>query len=139
MNSDQVKQALLDLLNADTEKGRTWFFPSNVSDRYTVILGLDLKQSAKAIGTALISVLLAILIFRSTAVFPLIIYVIVGLVSFGGVWAFYGINNQLQSSNVLTNQYMILKYIALGGAVALIIIAIYQFYKNNYNLIPSVK
>ena len=53
MNSDQVKQALLDLLNADTEKGRTWFFPSNVSDRYTVILGLDLKQSAKAIGTAL--------------------------------------------------------------------------------------
>ena len=139
MNSDQVKQALLDLLNADTEKGRTWFFPSNVSDRYTVILGLDLKQSAKAIGTALISVLLAILIFRSTAVFPLIIYVIVGLVSFGGVWAFYGINNQLQSSNVLTNQHMILKYIALGGAVALIIIAIYQFYKNNYNLIPSVK
>ena len=43
------------------KKGRTWFFPSNVSDRYTVILGLDLKQSAKAIGTALISVLLAIL------------------------------------------------------------------------------
>lgn len=26
MNSEQVKQALLDLLNADTEKGRTWFF-----------------------------------------------------------------------------------------------------------------
>ena len=65
MNSDQVKQALLELLNADTDKGRTWFFPSNVSDRYTIVLGLDLKQSAKAFGATLISVLLMILLFRS--------------------------------------------------------------------------
>ena len=37
MNSDQVKQALLDLLNADTEKGRTWFFPSkDNSQQYLV-------------------------------------------------------------------------------------------------------
>lgn len=106
MNSDQVKQALLDLLNADTEKGRTWFFPSNVSDRYTVILGLDLKQSAKAIGTALISVLLAILIFRSTAVFPLIIYVIVGLVSFGGVWAFYTIKPITDRPNISISDFI---------------------------------
>ena len=106
MNSDQVKQALLDLLNSDTEKGRTWFFPSNVSDRYTVILGLDIKQSAKAIGTALISVLLAILIFRSTAVFPLIIYVIVGLVSFGGVWAFYTIKPNTDRPNISISDFM---------------------------------
>ena len=66
----------------------------------------DYVESAKAIGTALISVLLAILIFRSTAVFPLIIYVIVGLVSFGGVWAFYTIKPITDRPNISISDFM---------------------------------
>lgn len=106
MNSDQVKQALLELLHTDTEKGRTWFFPSNVSDRYAVILGLDLKQSVQAIGAACVSVALAILLFRSSAIFPLIFYVIIGLVSFGGVWAFYTIKPITDRPNISISDFM---------------------------------
>lgn len=106
MNSEQVKQALLELLNEDTEKGRTWFFPSNVSDRYTVLLGLDLKQSAKTIGVTLVSVLVTILLFRSTAVFPLILYAIVGLLSFGSVWAYYTIKPIPNRPNISISDFI---------------------------------
>ncbi|CEN29518.1 MULTISPECIES: hypothetical protein [Pseudolactococcus] len=106
MNSDQVKQALLELLNADTDKGRTWFFPSNVSDRYTIVLGLDLKQSAKAFGATLISVLLMILLFRSKGVLALILYVIVGLISFGGVWAYYTIKPITNRPNISISDFL---------------------------------
>lgn len=106
MNIDQVKQALLELLNADTDKGRTWFFPSNVSDRYTIVLGLDLKQSAKAFGATLISVLLMILLFRSKGVLALILYVIVGLISFGGVWAYYTIKPITNRPNISISDFL---------------------------------
>src|SRR5574341_2574042 len=106
MNSDQVKQALLELLNADTDKGRTWFFPSNVSDRYTIVLRLDLKQSAKAFGATLISVLLMILLFRSKGVLALILYVIVGLISFGGVWAYYTIKPITNRPNISISDFL---------------------------------
>ena len=106
MNSDQVKQALLELLNADTDKGRTWFFPSNVSDRYIIVLGLDLKQSAKAFGATLISVLLMILLFRSKGVLALILYVIVGLISFGGVWAYYTIKPITNRPNISISDFL---------------------------------
>lgn len=106
MNTEQVKQALLDLLNADTEKGKTWFFPSNVSDSYSVILGLDLKQSVKAIGTALASILVMVVLLRSTSVLPLIIYVIVGLLSFGSVWAFYTIKPITDRPNISISDFL---------------------------------
>lgn len=112
-----------------------WIFVATIVNISATLVKLKwnrfyLSENFWASLTLIVAVILIYLITLKikNAVFPLPI-----------AWAFYGINNQLQSSNVLTNQYMILKYIALGGAVALIIIAIYQFYKNNYNLIPSVK
>jgi len=106
MNSEEVKQGLLELLNEDTEKGRSWFFPSNVSDQYTVILGLDLKQSIKAIGTSMASLGIVILIFRSTAVFPLIIYALTGLISFGVVWAYYTLKPITDRTNISISEFL---------------------------------
>lgn len=106
MNSEEVKQGLLELLNEDTEKGRSWFFPSNVSDQYTVVLGLDLKQSIKAIGTAMASLGIVILIFRSTAVFPLIIYALTGLIAFGAVWAYYTLKPITDRTNISISEFL---------------------------------
>lgn len=106
MNHEELKQALLEMLNEDSEKGKTWFFPSNVSDRYTVILGLDLKQSLQAVGVSILSILLTILLFRSSGIFALILYVIVGLISFGVVWAYHIIKPIPDRANISIADFM---------------------------------
>ncbi|MBQ3641652.1 glycosyltransferase, partial [bacterium] len=73
---------------------------------YTIVLGLDLKQSAKAFGATLISVLLMILLFRSKGVLALILYVIVGLISFGGVWAYYTIKPITNRPNISISDFL---------------------------------
>lgn len=106
MDSERLKEALLELLNADTEKGQTWFFPSNVSDHYTVILGLNLKQSLKAIGATVLSVLLAVVILRSMAVIALVVYVLIGLITFGGIWTFYVIKPITDRPNISISDFI---------------------------------
>lgn len=108
-----------------------WIFIATVVNISATLVKLKwnrfyLSENFWASLTLIVAVILIYLITLKikNAVFPLPI-----------AWAFYGI----QSSNVLTNQYMILKYIASVGAVALIIIAIYQFYKNDYSFIPNNK
>lgn len=108
-----------------------WFFVATIVNISATLVKLKwnkfyLSENFWASLTLIIAVILIFLITLKikNAVFPLPI-----------AWAFYGIYTQVQSSNILINQHMILKYIALGGSVVLIIISIYQFYKNDYSFI----
>jgi len=44
MDQDQVKQALLELIDSDTRKGRKWFFPKNVDNQYKIFMNMTFKE-----------------------------------------------------------------------------------------------
>lgn len=44
MDKDQVKQALLEIIDANEKRGRKWFFPKNVDNQYKVFANMTLKE-----------------------------------------------------------------------------------------------
>ena len=88
MNTEDVRNALLELLHEDTEKGKTWFFPSNVNEHYLLFLGLTVKESIQAISTGIGSLLLMVVLFRSANIWTLLLYVFAGGIGFFSVWGY---------------------------------------------------
>ncbi|WP_382549338.1 hypothetical protein [Streptomyces sp. NPDC057131] len=44
MDQDQVKQALLEMLDGNEKRGRKWFFPKNVDNQYKILANMTLKE-----------------------------------------------------------------------------------------------
>lgn len=44
MDQDQVKQALLEMLDSSGKRGRKWFFPKNVNNQYKILANMTLKE-----------------------------------------------------------------------------------------------
>lgn len=44
MEQDQVKQALLEIIEANGKRGRKWFFPKNVDNQYKILANMTLKE-----------------------------------------------------------------------------------------------
>lgn len=106
MDNEQLKQGILELLNADTEKGKMWFFPSNVSESHTVLLGLNLKQTLKAVGFSILSLVVTVLLFRSKAILAMILYLFIILVTFGSMWAYYIIKPITDRPNISISNFL---------------------------------
>ena len=106
MNSEDLRLAMLELLHEDTEKGKTWFFPSNVNSQYILFLGLGVKQFAYAFLTSIISTGLVILLFRKSSAFFLIMYSLIALISFGSVWAFYTVKPITDRPNISISDFL---------------------------------
>lgn len=53
-------------------------------------------------------------------------------------WAYLGINQFLSSPNGFNGQYVLLQNIAFIGAIVILLIAIFQFYKNCMSLTPRL-
>ena len=54
MDQDQVKQALLDILDSNGKRGRKWFFPKNVDNQYKILANMTLKELVIYIFPALL-------------------------------------------------------------------------------------
>ncbi|MCM3113650.1 hypothetical protein [Lederbergia lenta] len=54
MNQEQVKDALLELLDSNGKRGRKWFFPKNVDNQYKILANMTLKELVFYILPALI-------------------------------------------------------------------------------------
>lgn len=46
MDQNQVKQALLEIIDSNTRKGRKWFFPKNVDNQYKIFMNMTFKELA---------------------------------------------------------------------------------------------
>lgn len=46
MDQDQIRQTLVEILDSDGKKGRRWFFPKNVDNKYKLFLNLTFKELA---------------------------------------------------------------------------------------------
>lgn len=110
-----------------------WIFIATVVNISATLVKLgwnrfNLPDYYWAIIILIISVVLVILVNHryKNAIFPLPI-----------AWAYYGIHTFLQSVDGFAGQYPLLEYAAIGGLVALVIISMYRFYKNNYRIIPQ--
>lgn len=44
MDQDQVKQALLEMIDSSGRRGRKWFFPKNVDNQYKILANMTLKE-----------------------------------------------------------------------------------------------
>lgn len=44
MDQEQVKQALLEMIDSSGKKGRKWFFPKNVDNQYKILANMTLKE-----------------------------------------------------------------------------------------------
>uniref|UniRef100_UPI003F498256 hypothetical protein n=1 Tax=Niallia taxi TaxID=2499688 RepID=UPI003F498256 len=44
MDQDQVKQALLEMLDGNEKRGRKWFFPKNVDNQYKILANMTLRE-----------------------------------------------------------------------------------------------
>lgn len=54
MDQEQIKQALLELLDIDGKRGRKWFFPKNVDNKYKILANMTLKELVFYIFPALL-------------------------------------------------------------------------------------
>ena len=54
MDQDQVKQALLEMLDSNGKRGRKWFFPKNVDNQYKILANMTLKEILTYIFPALL-------------------------------------------------------------------------------------
>lgn len=54
MDQEQVKQALLELLDSNGKKGRKWFFPKNVDNQYKILGNMTLKELVMYVLPALL-------------------------------------------------------------------------------------
>jgi len=106
LDTDQLKQALVEMAGEDSEKGRTWFFPSNVSDRYAIFLGLDLKQSGITLCSGLLCLVIAGLFLRSSAAWALVIYAFSFMLPVGIVWAYYTVKPITDRPNISIADYL---------------------------------
>ncbi|EOS7966690.1 glycosyltransferase [Enterococcus hirae] len=88
MNVEEIRKALLELLHEDIEKGKTWFFPSNVNEHYLLMLGLTIKESIQAVGAGIGSLLFMVFLFRSTSIWAFLFYVLAGGIGFLAVWGY---------------------------------------------------
>lgn len=106
MDTESLRQALLELLQADTEKGKTWFFPSNVSDKYILFLGLTIKHGIQAVGVSIVTLMISILLFRSAHPLAVIFYAFSTLVSFGTVWGYHTFKPISDRKNISIADFM---------------------------------
>ncbi|MCM3603123.1 hypothetical protein M3175_20500 [Robertmurraya korlensis] len=44
MDQEQVKQALLEMIDSNGKRGRKWFFPKNVDNQYKILANMTLKE-----------------------------------------------------------------------------------------------
>jgi hypothetical protein len=73
MEQDQIKQALLDLIDSNSRKGRKWFFPKNVDNQYKIFMNMTFKELAMYVAPAFVlSGLIAIIPPYSSVFFWLI-------------------------------------------------------------------
>ncbi|WP_110925954.1 hypothetical protein [Bacillus massiliglaciei] len=54
MDQDQIKQALIEILDSNGKKGRRWFFPKNVDNQYKILANMTLKELLLYIFPALL-------------------------------------------------------------------------------------
>ena len=105
MNTEDVRNALLELLHEDIEKGKTWFFPSNVNEHYILMLGLTVKESVQAIGAGSGSLLLMVLLFRSANVWAFLLYIFAGGIGFFSVWGYKAFKPISDRPNISISDY----------------------------------
>ncbi len=106
MDTEQLKQALVELAGEDIEKGKHWFFPSNVSDRYAILLGLDLKQSGVTLGIGAISLACMVLLLRSNAAWAIVCYAFSFMLPVGLIWAYYTIKPITDRPNISISDFL---------------------------------
>ena len=80
-----------------------------------------------ASGTLIIAIFLVLIVMRSiqNVIFPLPI-----------AWAYLGIYNFLISPEGFNGEFTILQLVTLVGLGILILISVFQLYRNNFALIP---
>lgn len=110
-----------------------WIFIATVVNVATTLVklnwdGFGISDNLWANTILIIAVILVALvnIKNRNAIFPLPI-----------AWAFYGINSFLKSSEGFSGMYPIVEKVSIGGMIVLLVISMYRFYKNNYQIIPS--
>ncbi|MGM0941321.1 MAG: hypothetical protein ACQEWU_10215 [Bacillota bacterium] len=54
MDLEQVKEALLEIIDSNSKKGRKWFFPKNVDNQYKILANMTLKELLIYIAPALL-------------------------------------------------------------------------------------
>ena len=111
-----------------------WLFIATVVNISATLVKLNwnrfnLSENLWANVIIIVAVILVFLVNlkNKNAVFPLPI-----------AWAFFGINNFLRSPEGFSGMYLILEQVTIGGMIALLIIALYRFYKNKYRVIPII-
>lgn len=105
MNTEDVRNALVELLHEDTEKGKTWFFPSNVNEHYILMLGLTVKESIQALTMGIGSLFLMVLLFRSANVWAFLLYAFAGGIGFFSVWGYKVFKPISDRPNISISEY----------------------------------
>lgn len=105
MDTETLKQAFLEMLQVDTERGKTWFFPRNVSNKYTVALGLTAKQLAITIGIGLLAMGVPIVLFRKSTILFVVIYLIFGIVGVSLSWFYFIFKPISARENISVSEY----------------------------------
>lgn len=73
MDQEQVKQALLEIIDSNGKRGRKWFFPKNVDNQYKILANMTLKELVLYIFPALlVSTLIGLIPPYNSVVFWLI-------------------------------------------------------------------
>jgi hypothetical protein len=54
MDHEQVKQALLEIIDSNGKRGRKWFFPKNVDNQYKILANMTLKELVLYVFPALL-------------------------------------------------------------------------------------
>ncbi|MGM0437853.1 MAG: TspO/MBR family protein [Bacillota bacterium] len=91
--------------------------------------GFGIAEATWASITLLIAVGLTIMVLINikNAIFPLPI-----------AWGYYGIYKYLVSPEGLQGQYTMLQNVAIIGLVILLVLAVIQFYKNKFKIMPDI-
>jgi len=110
-----------------------WLFIATVVNTAAALVKLEWNRFGLAadvwgIIILLVSLVLVFLVQMKirNAVFPLPV-----------AWAYFGINQYLKAPDGFKGAYGALETVALAGAAVLVLMAVYQFVKNKYALLPK--
>ena len=111
-----------------------WLFIATVVNTAAALVklqwsGFGLSEEIWGIAILLVSLVLVFLVLSKlkNASFPLPV-----------AWAYLGINQYLKASDGFKGAYGSLETVALAGAAALVAMAVFQFFRNKYSLLPKV-
>jgi len=92
--------------------------------------GFGIPTETLSIITLIIAILLALFVLtkNQNPIFPLPL-----------AWAFFGIYQNLKSSEGFMGKYVALETVALIGMFVFILMALFQFYRNHFTLLPLKK